>query len=486
MYIEELHLQNIKCFKDLHIDFRDENDNPRKWTVLLGENGVGKSTLLQAVALCLCGHDDAERLLVTATTGRIARGEGTPEQPRPRDGFTLLCPVDGKSCSMAATFRVSEVDTPGGGDQPLTLVAYCLGASGWQLEQTRSLDVWHGSRRRELQLWDGADRGYFVCGYGPARRQGQPAMLGTNPIPRGEARLATLFVETELLTPGSTMLRQAHYRSLAAQEAPIPGDRGRQLEAMTKALRGLLPEVGRIEVGPEQVLLETPFGELSPEQLSDGYRAMLAWVLDLIGHLADAFPDSDDLLACEGVVLVDEVDAHLHPAWQRDVIFTLRDTFPNLQFIVTTHSPLTVQGARDGEVVVLRRDGSKVVADTDLASVQGWRADQVLTSDLFGLETTRDPGTEKALNRRRGLLAKKKRTAREQAELEALGQELTVKLPPSGDTAEERTAQQLSSEVLEILQQQIPEESLAKAKADIEQELRPRTGGTQARKGDRQ
>ncbi|MBC8143323.1 MAG: AAA family ATPase, partial [Armatimonadetes bacterium] len=101
------------------------------------------------------------------------------------------------------------------------------------------------------------------------------------------------------------------------------------------------------------------------EELSDGFRSMLSLTLDLIRHLVIAYGqervfDSENLyqIAVPGVVLIDEVDAHLHPTWQKRIGFWFLEHFPQMQFIVTTHSPLVCQAAEQGSIFLLPRPGT--------------------------------------------------------------------------------------------------------------------------------
>src|SRR5262249_6452698 len=135
------------------------------------------------------------------------------------------------------------------------------------------------------------------------------------------------------------------------------------------------------------------------------------------------------------VVLVDEIDLHLHPRWQREVIGFLTERFPNTQFIVTSHSPLIVQAAADANIALLRREGDHVVIDNDPETLRGWRVDQILTSDLFGLPTARPPDEEKLLLRRKELLTKARLTRADRKELEELNDRLGP-IPP-GDSFDE-------------------------------------------------
>ena len=122
------------------------------------------------------------------------------------------------------------------------------------------------------------------------------------------------------------------------------------------------------------------------EQLSDGYKIVLVLVLNLVsrileanGGLPDATPRS--LLASDGIVLIDEIDLHLHPTWQQRIVGDLTRTFPNIQFIVTTHSPQVVSSVR-GTSVFLVTDGEMQPLGTGRQTC-GLDANQLLT-DVFG------------------------------------------------------------------------------------------------------
>ena len=123
--------------------------------------------------------------------------------------------------------------------------------------------------------------------------------------------------------------------------------------------------------------------------LSDGYQSMVVMACDVLRSVLTMW--SRPALA-EGIVLVDEVGAHLHPRWRMRIVGALRDLLPRVQFVISTHDPLCLRGVEDGEVVVVRRNAEgEVVASTDLPPVAGMRIDQLLTSEHFGLGSTDDP-----------------------------------------------------------------------------------------------
>jgi len=132
--------------------------------------------------------------------------------------------------------------------------------------------------------------------------------------------------------------------------------------------------------------------------LSDGYRAFLGWVGDLLYHVCMTCPSGARLDENHGVVLVDEIDLHLHPKWQMTVLRALARALPNIQFIVTSHSPLVV-GALEWMNIIAMAPGPKQssVARRFTTPVYGLDADQVLLTDFFGLSSTRNQGHRTAI-----------------------------------------------------------------------------------------
>jgi hypothetical protein len=170
--------------------------------------------------------------------------------------------------------------------------------------------------------------------------------------------------------------------------------------------------------------------------LSLGYRSMIAWVIDLASRMFEGFPDSSDPLGEPAIALVDEIDLHLHPRWQREITAHLDRLFPNVQFIVTAHSPLVVQAAGVTNVAVLRRINDYVEIVNDPEEVRGWRVDQILTSDLFGLQSARPIEVERLLERQQELVLLDAPTESQKAELEMIDAKLAALIP--GETAQDR------------------------------------------------
>lgn len=170
--------------------------------------------------------------------------------------------------------------------------------------------------------------------------------------------------------------------------------RGRDIQAVLGSIAEVLQlERSDISLSAKGLLIRGPWGEFHPIRgVGDGFQATLAWVVDFLGW-ALFYDEAIDFSEIAGIVLIDELEQHLHPRWQRNIISLLSGHFPNVQFVVTTHTPMCAVGTaalpeNRCELIVLKRDGNRVVAIQDLSPPRGKRADQVLTSELFGLATT--------------------------------------------------------------------------------------------------
>ena len=177
--------------------------------------------------------------------------------------------------------------------------------------------------------------------------------------------------------------------------------------------------------------MSTVDGPVPIDLLSQGTISALGWVGTLLQRMYEIYPDVERPELEPAVVLVDEVDTHMHPEWQRALIPRLKARLPKLQLIATTHSPLVVGGMEPVEVIRLRRaeDSADIVVEPIIQPLKGMRADQILTGPAFDLDTTRDPETAQMLSRYGELLGITRRTAEEETEFRELSQELRVRVP---------------------------------------------------------
>ncbi len=229
--------------------------------------------------------------------------------------------------------------------------------------------------------------GWLSCGYGAFRRLSGSSANSTDIEPL-HRRFLTLFEEGAALQDCVAWLKELDRKALRGGDG---SPEQAVLEEAKEALVALLPGIAAIEVGDE-ITFRWRDGTVGLERLSDGYRSMFALAVDLLRWIVELRPLGTPLREAHGVVLVDEIDAHLHPRWQREAGFLFTRVFPNIQFIVTSHSPFVAMAAGEGCLTLLERRGDTVVANQDVPYVRGWAVDQVLT-EVFGLVSIRDPET---------------------------------------------------------------------------------------------
>jgi len=211
-----------------------------------------------------------------------------------------------------------------------------------------------------------------------------------------------MFQEAASLAEVDQWLRNLRHKELEKKTSEA-----RQLEVVLEILRDeLVPNAIQVQgVDSDGIWLQDRNGTtLKWNDMSDGYRNALALLSDILRHLIKAFgvdnltnrdEDGKLFITRSGVILIDEIDAHLHPAWQRRIGFWLKRHFPRIQFIVTTHSPLICQAADDNGLFVLPEcgdnEGPRALSEDEYQQVISSRPDTILLTPAFGLQNTRSP-----------------------------------------------------------------------------------------------
>lgn len=395
MYIDRLTLRNFRNFREAEVEFvhpdrrfsragngataarRFSVPKPKLANVnlLLGDNGLGKSTLLKAIALAALGPAVGDSgiypyRLIRREPGARARGGRQP-----------------KTATIEATFTAHPQDRTEG--IPATESRIAVVSKG----DLESLQWKHPDEKPWHPIFSASSDAFFFVGYGATRRVEKRERLDiggrkSSAFVRAQ-RVQSLFEEAYSLIPLNAWLPQFSQRN--------PG-RYKQVAGLVNALigPGHYRFTGRMEQGEylfDRGGLSVPF-----PALSDGYRAFLGWVGDLMYHVCMTCPSGKKLVDNRGIVLVDEIDLHLHPKWQLTALPTLAKALPNLQFIVTSHSPLVVGSLEWMNIIVMAPspDQSSVAKRVEWA-VHGLDADQVLLSEFFGLDSTRAPGKKRRL-----------------------------------------------------------------------------------------
>lgn len=229
----------------------------------------------------------------------------------------------------------------------------------------------------------------------------------------------------------------------------------KSLEQVRQVLLKVLPDVTDIRISSkshQQYLeLETPYGWVRLRDMSLGYQTLVVWLTDFASKLFIRYPDSPNPLEEPAIVLIDEIDLHLHPSWQRKLLKFLSDIFVNTQFIATAHSPLVVQAAGDmgANVVLLKREDDQTIVHQNPEDVRGWRVDQILNSELFEDTSTLSVQTEDELALRNKLLLKKRLTTKDKTQLAELNAQVAAQ--PIGDTPAERKVESLLARLAQNL-----------------------------------
>ena len=445
VYFTKLTLRNVRCFGDVEQELKLAlpRDGHAGWTVLLGDNGTGKTTVLE----CLT----AAHKFTTEMFGP-PRGLGG-DSAATADHFE-----ERKQIPWGSRFFADDVlRRTGSSAQPFLLAEMACDSYPQDVKDQLPAD---DNLEKTVVEWSGGDR----FEYGPLQVAFQEsfsvvayaATRSPGTIGGGSSALGSRFV----LKVPSDWLRNLDY---SAAKTGRDSRFARRLKLASDTIVEVLPGVcdlrftePGLDGAPPRVEFNTPDGWVPLDRTAYGYQTLFVWVLDLVARLFEHYPDSDAPLEEPAVVLVDEIELHLHPSWQRDVLRFLDKTFPNVQFVVTTHSPLVAQAAPEvgANLAVLRRetgpDGKlgPVLIDDSAVAVRGWRVDQVLASDLFDTPPETEP-VARAMEERRRILRKPHLTPADEAQLTELESALDI-IPP-GQTREEIRDRTSLSETLDVL-----------------------------------
>ncbi len=403
MYLRKLVVNNFRAFE--HFEWEIAPGEEAGWHVLLGANGCGKSSLLKAIALAIVG--DKQFFALRLPLEYFVRiGSDAAE-------ISISLAWDETWDSWLTSEK--EKAYPPRREIPISMTL-------------RSSGIVSDAGVTDQTIW--SDRpGWFSAAFGPMRRfsGGDSELSGIFRTTRRLARHLSLFGEAVALTGALTWLTDLHLRGLDFERGlahgrgmrsmssnAMPVDQLNHLDRVVRFINqdGFLPYGTRLEsVSAKSVTFSDGNGAQIPiYELSDGFRAVLALTIELIRLIDDCHPNNpaifgaDDLtVVTPGIVLIDEIDAHLHPEWQRTIGPTLTKLFPNIQFIVTTHSPYICQNATPGSIWSLPAPGTdqppKRITGEQLNKVLYGDILQILNSEAFGGMPGRSEAAGLALDR---------------------------------------------------------------------------------------
>lgn len=441
VYFTRLELANIRSFGEPQfLDLLSENHRPAQWTLILGENGIGKTTLLQ----CLTRM----RPQFNPTDKDPKAKPLEPELNQEEDNDEL------KALARSGTDKSARLDAQ-------LIVGATFDGSGKRPKRplTTYLEIVRSKGRIRDVLAGGSFKGRpvdpLVLAYGAGRHMGVGNLEKASSIGPTDS----LFDPTAELIDTEEALYQLDYARLKRRK-----NAGAKLSALKALLADILPSVDRpddIDIrGPRLsgakeeeggVWVKTPFGEVPLARLSLGYQTVMAWTTDIAWRMLDHYGDHSRPFCEPAIIIVDEIDLHLHPQWQRTIRKHLTTHFPAAQFIVTAHSPLMAQDALDTNLAVIHHDSGEATITSDPAVVKSWRLDQILTSELFGIESARPPKIEAKMRRRTELAQKLKLSPDERVELDNLNK--VAHSLPTAEIAEDQSAMDIIRQAAAMLEQ---------------------------------
>jgi len=408
VYIKKVTLKNVCCFEDLTLDFNPPKDSGH-WAVLLGDNGAGKTTVLRSIAMGLCGETSASALL--------------------RELYTDWVRYQAVDKTAIIRIEFAAPDRP----EPVWIETKITESSSGDTE------VHQNTFPQKDFPW----KAIFVCAYG-AKRGGDATESVT--VYSSVDSVYTLFKYDAPLQNPELILRRFGDEETAVQIMKTIDSILMLPEGSTRLTRSGITGLGHWGG-------DVPFGGWG-----DGHRTTFTWVADLYGW-AVLYDEEMVRKGVSGIVLIDEIEQHLHPSWQRRIIGRLHEQFPHIQFITTTNSSMCAAGTTDltneqCDLFLLRRDANTVETVGPHKPPRGLRADQILTSYLFGLETTRDDEVVHNIERYSHLKSQPSLTTEEQQELERLHAHL-VKTLGSGETELQQLVERAVREAIDKLALQL-------------------------------
>lgn len=418
LYINRIDIKNIRCIHELVI-VPGRKGGKVAWTALLGDNSTGKTSILRSIAMGLCDESSAAALLNESNVGTIRNDE--------REAVIKIQLFDTNNLKRRYSIR--------------TIITHFEDGKA-RFERVRQVTY-----PRKGFPWNDI----FVCAYGAGRgTSGTGDVAEYSPI---NATYSLFNYREGLQNPELALLR---IRNKNMQKAGL------------RILEKILPNVKRndIKLTDHGITFTDRVGtretDMPFHDIADGLKSCFLWIIDFLGWAISRNPNLRDLKNISGIVLIDEIEQHLHPSWRSRVITDLRSAFPKVQFISTTHSEAVARSvggpisdgicAHDVLYRLYRDDESEAVRAKKISHISGLTADQALMSDAFRLQERTKERVSKWVKEYKKLSIKENRSTSEENTYQTLREYLlSAQFQPGEDEIEREIKFRLRKELTKII-----------------------------------
>ncbi len=353
MYLQKISLQNFKCFEALHVNFH------KKLTVVIGINGAGKTSLLEGIAIAVStmftALDGPKSLKIDKTQARLKAytiGSTSDVQAQYPVKITAEAVIDGRSIQWERSLNTAKGQIT--------------------IKDAREITAVAENYQKRLRLGDTTLMLPILAYYGTGRlwdyhREKQTDVFETNTRTNGYIDSVDGTANVKLMMNWFAKMTVQKYQNQENGWGSVP-ELDAVLDAMEKCYRRITgQEDVKIQYNMGTRELDITYKEENGErmripinQLSDGYKSTISLVADIAYRMAVLNPQclGDVCAETEGIVLIDEIDLHLHPAWQQRILDDLTSIFPEVQFIVTTHAPEVINSVSRENVIVMENNSA--------------------------------------------------------------------------------------------------------------------------------
>lgn len=419
MKINEIDIMNFKSFKQKRIQFNGS------FTVIIGDNGTGKTSVLEALSIglggFLAGIDGVANRNITIEevhTVSIKQGDATVTT-EPQFPCSIRCEgmIHGQLFEWERAIQKKDGRT----------------------NRTKAKDIIQYATSVQQQITQFQDQHIVLplISYQSAGRLfSQKREKWTNPFEKQNLSRFTGY--TDCLEAESNIKLFVHWLRrmtlIELQKGISIGELQATRAAIETFMQGLGEEGERVQITydfeTEEALVLIGETQMPLRLMSSGYRSVIGMVADLAFRMALLNPQLRERAVQEtpGIVLIDELDLHLHPKWQWKIVEDLKRTFPKVQFIATTHAPIIIASCKEGEIIQLAEHHTEQLEVH--SSAYGWQVEDVLEQVMDS--QNRAPSVEYKINEVEQLYAKQlehRLNAREQQKLRQLEKELKLLLP---------------------------------------------------------